>query len=250
MKLYAAFPRLSVRPCPPNLLHLSSIAVGLSPCTLRTSGTAVLKVVDSASSLFPRSSVPQFFISCDATLLPPRLSLLLSHRSAAVICSYCYLSIVRLTETIVTMAVRTFTMPKSLNESLASEQPPNSDVDRPSVNGSAGNFSASEKEPLASDGPKRKLGITYAAQDTLPKLPIPELEDTCRKYQAVLAPLQNRREQEDTAAAVQDFLKSDGLELQARLKKYATGKTSYIEQFCTSSSLPLSFCHHRRNPSI
>ncbi|KAI4206991.1 MAG: hypothetical protein LQ346_000823 [Caloplaca aetnensis] len=135
------------------------------------------------------------------------------------------------------MAVRTFTMPKSLNESLASEQPPNSDVDRPSVNGSAGNFSASEKEPLASDGPKRKLGITYAAQDTLPKLPIPELEDTCRKYQAVLAPLQNRREQEDTAAAVQDFLKSDGLELQARLKKYATGKTSYIEQFWYDSYL-------------
>ncbi|KAL8908481.1 MAG: hypothetical protein Q9207_000787 [Kuettlingeria erythrocarpa] len=128
-------------------------------------------------------------------------------------------------------------MPKSLNESLASEQPPNSNADRSSVNGVAGNLSASEKEPLASHGPKRKPGITYAAQDTLPKLPIPELEDTCRKYQAVLAPLQNRREQEDTAAAVQDFLKNDGLELQARLKKYATGKTSYIEQFWYDSYL-------------
>lgn len=142
------------------------------------------------------------------------------------------------------MAVRTFTMPKSLNESLASEQPPIADVDRSSVNGVAGNYSASEREPLASHGPKRKPGITYAAEDKLPKLPIPELEDTCRKYQAVLAPLQNRREQGDTAAAVQDFLKNDGLELQARLKKYASGKTSYIEQFCTSNSPPLSFYHH------
>ncbi|KAL8756203.1 MAG: hypothetical protein Q9184_004580 [Pyrenodesmia sp. 2 TL-2023] len=135
------------------------------------------------------------------------------------------------------MAVRTFTMPKSLNESLATEQPPLSDADRSTVNGVAGNYSASEREPLASNGPTRRPGITYAAQDKLPKLPIPELEDTCRKYQAVLAPLQNRREQEDTAAAVQDFLKNDGLELQARLKKYASGKTSYIEQFWYDSYL-------------
>lgn len=125
------------------------------------------------------------------------------------------------------------TMSKSLNESLASEQPPNSDTDPASLNGT---YSSSEREPLASHGPKRKPGITYAAQDKLPKLPIPDLEDTCRKYKAVLAPLQNHREQEDTAAAVEDFLKSDGPELQARLRKYATGKTSYIEQFCTSSN--------------
>ncbi|KAI4184529.1 MAG: hypothetical protein L6R41_004680 [Letrouitia leprolyta] len=135
------------------------------------------------------------------------------------------------------MAVRTFTMPKSLNESLASDQPPNSDADRSSLSGVDGTYSLSEREPLASHGPKRKPGITYAAQDQLPKLPIPELEDTCRRYQAVLKPLQNQREQEDTAAAVQDFLKCEGPELQARLKKYATGKTSYIEQFWYDSYL-------------
>ena len=134
------------------------------------------------------------------------------------------------------MTARTFTMPKSLNESLASEQPPNSDADRSSRNGVEDKYSSSEREPLASHGPKRKPGITYAAQDKLPRLPIPELEDTCRKYQAVLRPLQNRREQEDTAAAVQDFLEHDGPVLQARLKKYATGKTSYIEQFCKPRS--------------
>lgn len=125
-----------------------------------------------------------------------------------------------------------FAMPESLDESLASEQPPNSDVQKSSPHNIDAPFFPSEREPLASHGPKRRHGITYAAEDKLPKLPIPELEDTCRKYQAVLAPLQNRREQEDTAAAVHEFLKSDGPELQARLKKYATGKTSYIEQFC------------------
>lgn len=132
------------------------------------------------------------------------------------------------------MPVRTFTMPKSLDESLASQQPPNSDTKRSSLSGIKEAYSRSEREPLAESGPNEKPGITYAAQDKLPKLPIPELEDTCRKYQAALAPLQNQRERDDTAAAVQEFLKSDGPELQSRLKKYATGKTSYIEQFCTS----------------
>ncbi|KAL8679984.1 MAG: hypothetical protein Q9186_003800 [Xanthomendoza sp. 1 TL-2023] len=135
------------------------------------------------------------------------------------------------------MPVRKITMPKSLNESLANQQPPNSDTDRPSLNGVKDAYSPSEREPLAESGPKEKPGITYAAQDKLPKLPIPELEDTCRKYQAALEPLQSQREQDDTAAAVRDFLKSDGPELQSRLKKYANGKTSYIEQFWYDSYL-------------
>ena len=120
-------------------------------------------------------------------------------------------------------------MPKSLNESLANSQPPASDAGR------SQSYSQAQKEPLASHGVQEKSSITFAAQDNLAKLPIPELEGTLKKYQDVLKPLQDRREQEDTAAAVQDFIRGEGLELQARLKKYATGKTSYIEQFCTSS---------------
>lgn len=131
------------------------------------------------------------------------------------------------------MTARTFTMPTSLNESLANQQPPNSDTERPSPKAAYQAYSPSAREPLAHHEPEKKPGITFASQDKLPKLPIPALEDTCRKYQAVLAPLQNRREQHETAAAVKDFLKHDGPELQARLQKYATGKTSYIEQFCT-----------------
>ena len=130
------------------------------------------------------------------------------------------------------MTVRTFTMPKSLNESLANSQPPIRDAERPSNKDTQDSFSPAQKEPLANDGVKQKPGITFAAQDKLAKLPIPELESTLKKYRDVLKPLQNRREQAETAAAVQEFLKREGVELQARLKKYATGKTSYIEQFC------------------
>lgn len=79
----------------------------------------------------------------------------------------------------------------------------------------------------------RGQGITFAHQDSLPKLPIPDLESTCRKYLEALYPLQTPREHEETKAAVQDFLRTDGPQLQEKLKKYASSKTSYIEQFCT-----------------
>jgi carnitine O-acetyltransferase len=138
------------------------------------------------------------------------------------------------------MTVHTFTMPKSLNESLASSQPPMNDTNRSSAAQSQQVYSPAEREPLASHKPDGKPGITYASQDKLQKLPIPELESTCEKYKDALKPLQNSREQADTAAAVADFLKSDGPELQSRLKKYATGKTSYIEQFCTSQTRYIS----------
>ena len=75
-------------------------------------------------------------------------------------------------------------------------------------------------------------GITFAGQDSLPKLPIPELENTCNKYLAALRPLQTPREHSDTKAAVQEFLKGEGPYLQETLRNYATGKSSYIEQFC------------------
>lgn len=75
-------------------------------------------------------------------------------------------------------------------------------------------------------------GITFAGQDDLPKLPIPSLESTTEKYLASLRPLQGPREHAETQAAVQDFLKHDGPELQEKLQQYAEGKTSYIEQFC------------------
>jgi carnitine O-acetyltransferase len=119
------------------------------------------------------------------------------------------------------MAVRKFKMPTSLNESIASSAPPQAGT---------GTSSATEIEPQK---PKIQQGVTYAGQEKLPKLPIPDLEKTCKNYIDVLRPLQSHREHRDTIAAVEEFLKKDGPILQERLKKYATGKSSYIEQFCT-----------------
>jgi carnitine O-acetyltransferase len=129
-------------------------------------------------------------------------------------------------------------MPKSLDESLAVTEPgqahPASDSGRSmeGVKKVSDGFSKDQKDPLASNQPKHKQGITFAAQDKLPKLPIPELESSMKKYVASLKPLQGAREHAETQQAVDEFLKSEGPELQERLKKYANGKTSYIEQFC------------------
>ena len=126
--------------------------------------------------------------------------------------------------------VRIFAMPKSLGETLASTSPtslPHSvqqeSSDSPPRPPSPG-LTMTEKPATG--------GITFAGQDDLPKLPIPSLESTAKKYLASLRPLQGPREHAETQAAVQDFLKQDGPELQERLQQYAEGKTSYIEQFC------------------
>ncbi|KAG9520943.1 acyltransferase ChoActase/COT/CPT, partial [Aureobasidium melanogenum] len=80
-------------------------------------------------------------------------------------------------------------------------------------------------------------GVTFASQDKLPKLPIPDLDKSCKKYLSSLRPLQSAREHAETEAAVQDFLRAEGPELQEKLKKYATGRSSYIEQFWYDSYL-------------
>lgn len=89
-------------------------------------------------------------------------------------------------------------------------------------------------------GQNQPHGVTFAAQDNLPKLPIPDLESTTERYLAALKPLQSPREHAETQYAVQDFLQNEGPDLQERLKNYAQSKTSYIEQFCTSCVFPFS----------
>lgn len=80
-------------------------------------------------------------------------------------------------------------------------------------------------------------GITFAHQEDLPKLPIPDLSSTLRKYLAALKPLQTPREHAETKHAVEEFSKHNGPELQEKLEKYAQRKTSYIEQFWYDSYL-------------
>jgi carnitine O-acetyltransferase len=94
-------------------------------------------------------------------------------------------------------------------------------------------YTKDKQEPLKENGEaKSKPGITFAAQDKLPKLPIPDLEQTCKRYLASLDPLQDAREHRDSERAVEEFLRTDGPGLQEKLKEYATGQSSYIEQFC------------------
>lgn len=94
------------------------------------------------------------------------------------------------------------------------------------------------RQPLASHKPvTSRPGVTFAAQDSLPKLPIPDLDATCKRYLESLEPLQGLREHEETKGAVDEFLRHEGPDLQERLKKYASGKSSYIEQFWYDSYL-------------
>ena len=171
-------------------------------------------------------------LKCDAVLLSSRLPLFLPHSFARSEYRYHHLYIIRVEDRFdkmpsYTTAVRTFKMSKSLNESLASAETnqsrPTSDQRRAAKNRS---------DSVASDQSHHRQGITFAGQDKLPKLPIPDLESTTSKYLAALKPLQSPREHAETKQAVEEFLRSEGPELQERLKKYANGKTSYIEQFC------------------
>ncbi|KAM7209455.1 putative mitochondrial carnitine O-acetyltransferase [Naviculisporaceae sp. PSN 640] len=141
--------------------------------------------------------------------------------------------------------VRIFTTPRSLDETLAvqlsAEATPRSLPDqypalpKPTISRTikARQYSMSAYE----DDKPKKGGVTFAHQDKLPKLPIPDLEASCERYLAALKPLQSAREHSDTKQAVQEFLNGEGPELNEKLKRYAEGKTSYIEQFWYDSYL-------------
>lgn len=150
--------------------------------------------------------------------------------------------------------VRTFALPQPLGERLAEPTPTSAPITStissatprflpdipeltqrrdsvPKVNGDY------KRVPMATyNDTKKEGGITFSGQDKLPKLPIPDLEATCRRYIESLRPLQSPREQAETQYAIDEFLKGDGHDLQEKLKQYAQGKTSYIEQFCMHNS--------------
>ncbi|CRK16513.1 hypothetical protein BN1708_011802, partial [Verticillium longisporum] len=165
--------------------------------------------------------------------------------------------------------VRIFSRPKSLGETLAQPTTPSSvprslpdvngnwkhpDLLKTKTNGANGvsptngviGYKINGTNGAASMGvydEKSKGGVTFAHQDDLPHLPIPELSETTEKYLAALKPLQNAREHGETKAAVAEFLKQDGVELQEKLKRYAESKTSYIEQFYPESKHIVVLCH-------
>ncbi|BGP44013.1 carnitine O-acetyltransferase yat1 [Rhodotorula kratochvilovae] len=80
-------------------------------------------------------------------------------------------------------------------------------------------------------------GKTYQGQGLLPKLPVPPLEDTLKRYLNALEGLQTPAEHERTKKVVEDFQKNEGPELHHRLKEYASSRASYIEEWWTESYL-------------
>lgn len=67
-------------------------------------------------------------------------------------------------------------------------------------------------------------GKTFASQSKLPKLPIPSLEETCKRYLKSLEALQDEKEHEMTKEAVDDFLQNDGPKIQEKLLQWAKSK--------------------------
>ena len=132
--------------------------------------------------------------------------------------------------------VRHFKSPTSLDAKMSEAQSTQQNGDN-SAKHVKDAYPKSAQEPLQSSGKANKPGITYAAQDKLPKLPIPDLEATMTRYLEALIPLQTSRENDETKAAAKDFVDGPGKDLQEKLKKYATGKSSYIEQFWYDSYL-------------
>lgn len=75
-------------------------------------------------------------------------------------------------------------------------------------------------------------GKSSTKTTSLPKLPVPKLEDSCKRYLRALEGLQDEEEHERTKGVVNEFLSSgEGSKWQKRLEDYAQGVDSYIEEF-------------------
>ena len=74
--------------------------------------------------------------------------------------------------------------------------------------------------------------MMYQFQDSLPKLPLPTLEETCKLYLQIVAPLLNKEEFAQTQTAVKEFEQESGRRLQQQLEivNCAT-KTSYVHDY-------------------
>lgn len=96
----------------------------------------------------------------------------------------------------------------------------------------AGIFPRNGPDPSARSWGHHASGITFAAQHKLPKLPLPSLESSCKRYLEALKPLQSTEEQRASAAAVRNFVCEEGPILQAQLREYDASHANYFEHFC------------------
>lgn len=72
----------------------------------------------------------------------------------------------------------------------------------------------------------------YQFQESLPKLPLPKLSDTCERYIEMVTPLLSDIELERTKTAVREFQQGSGVELQKQLEMIdRSTNTNYLQQF-------------------
>lgn len=94
---------------------------------------------------------------------------------------------------------------------------------------------------------------TLHFQNSLPRLPIPELQKTCDRYLAAQRPLLSPQDYAKTEAVVSEFKKGEGLSLQKQLKDWdkKNKHTSYISELwfdkylCDRVPLPINY-----NPQV
>ncbi|SCU85939.1 LAME_0D03686g1_1 [Lachancea meyersii CBS 8951] len=81
---------------------------------------------------------------------------------------------------------------------------------------------------------KRKgfQGVTFENQHKMPSLPVPELEETLRKYIETVRPYCRTKEQlEEQKKLCSEFAETKGSQLQSRLKEYAESSRNWLSQF-------------------
>ena len=82
------------------------------------------------------------------------------------------------------------------------------------------------KAPLSLPGP------TFAAQAKLPKLPVPELEQSLKKFKESLKPIAHSAEEYETVVTkVDDFAKGLAPKLHERLLKRRDGTDHWLEEW-------------------
>lgn len=71
------------------------------------------------------------------------------------------------------------------------------------------------------------IGKTFASQHKLPKLPVPPLEDTCKRYLRALEGLQDPENHAKTKEVVKEFMENEGPEIQKKLMEWAATQDRY-----------------------
>ncbi|SCU88831.1 LANO_0D03202g1_1 [Lachancea nothofagi CBS 11611] len=75
-------------------------------------------------------------------------------------------------------------------------------------------------------------GVTFENQAKLPSLPVPELEETLRKYIQTIRPFcQTRNQLEEQKALCAKFAQDEGPELQQRLTRFAAESRNWLSRF-------------------